>query len=75
MSHACKLIVQDQTYKKPVVTHLGKDEKSHGLSYTVLSRATRPNLIGVAGSMAGNRFTSKIGADQNFRKGREKTGD
>ena len=28
---------QDQTYNKPVVSHLGKDEKSQGLSCTSFS--------------------------------------
>ena len=52
--------VQGQTYNRPVVIHLVKDEKSQGLSYTAFSRATRLGLSGVAGGMAGNRLTSKI---------------
>ena len=59
---------QGQTYNKPVVIHLRKDEKSQGLSYTAFSRATRLSLIGVASGMAGNRLTSKIAHRLDLQK-------
>ena len=59
---------QGQTYNNPVVIHLGKDEKSQGLSYTTFSRATRLSRIGVAEGMAENRLTSKIADRSDLQK-------
>ena len=51
---------QGQTLKCKIVVNLGKTEKEHGLTYTVLSRVTKASNIGIVGGFPKDRLIDKV---------------
>ena len=43
-----------------IVVNLGKTEKEHGLTYTVLSRVTKASDIGIVGFFPKDRLINKV---------------
>jgi len=51
---------QGQTLKCKIIVNLGKTEKEHGLTYTVLSRVTIASDIGIVGGFPKDRLIDKV---------------